>query len=210
MTTPRSATSPIVPATLAQVRALAKTLAAGSAVPLALQGKPDNIIALIVAGSELGLPAMSAVRNLYIAADGVIAMKADAMAGLCISRGEAVYFRCSDDADDHTTYETKRGSQAPQSWTWTDLDTFAAGLQDRPWWQEYPRQMRHARAKSALARAAYPDIMAGIFSTEEVQDFPHRYAEGNAVDDVPSFRVGDPPRKTPRSFTPDVDPVPCE
>ncbi len=202
----RPAITAILPTTLAQARALAKQLAGSAAVPVALRGKPDDLLAIILAGAELGIPPMRATANLYIGEQGKVLMSADCMVGICLSRGGAIW--CSDDRDTFTTYNATRAEGTMYSWTWSDQDTIAAGLADRPWWVAYTKQMRHARASAAVARRAFPDVLAGIYCTEEARDFaPAAGGPGGAQDDVPTFRA-DQPARAPRSFVPDVEDVP--
>jgi hypothetical protein len=58
-------------------------------------------------------------------------------------------------------------------------------------WGKYPRNMLTARAQSELVRLLWPDIVAGMYSAEEVQDMRGDLDVAAVVSDSPSD--GSPP-----------------
>jgi hypothetical protein len=159
----------IIPRTLTEVSSLAEVLAQSNLMPKDLIGKSANVVVQILAGQELGLSPMAAIRGIHVI-EGRPILSADTMVGLVLSSGLAEFFACVEDTDASVTYETKRkGSPVAQRLSWTVADTKRAGVQLKDNWRMFPRAMMKARAKSALARDVYPDVLAGCYDPDEVQ-----------------------------------------
>lgn len=178
----------IIPRTVDDVRSLAKMFAQSALLPAELRGKEADVFVSIVAGQELGLPPMQALRNVHII-KGKPVMSADGMVGLCLGSGLAEYFSCIEEDDHCVTYETKRrGAPQPQRCTWTIEDAQRAGLMNNDNWRRYPRAMLKARCKAVLARDVYPDVLAGCYDTDEAREFsgpqpvPTAAPRGDVVD----------------------------
>lgn len=160
----------IVPHTLDEVRSLATQFAKSSLLPPDLRGKEADVFVTILAGAELGMPPMAALRGIHVV-KGKPILSADSMVGVVLGRGVAKYFRCTDETPTSVTYETLRdGMPEPQRCTWTMEDAKRAGLQGDNW-SKYPRAMLKARCKAALARDVYPDVLAGCYEEDEAREF---------------------------------------
>ena len=158
----------IVPRTLPEVSALAEVLAKSTLLPKSLHGKVPDVVVQILAGQELGLSPMAAIRGIHLI-EGKPVLSADTMVALVLRSGLAEYFACTEDTDRSVTYETKRkGSPVAQKLSWTVDDTKRAGVQLKDNWRTFPRAMMKARAKSALARDVYPDVLAGCYDPDEI------------------------------------------
>lgn len=159
----------IIPRTLVEVSSLAEVLAKSTLLPKGLHGSVPDVVVQILAGQELGLSPMAAIRGIHII-EGKPVLAADTMVALVLRSGLAEYFACIEDTDSSVTYETKRkGSPVAQKLSWTVADTKRAGLQLKDNWRTFPRSMMKARAKAALARDVYPDILAGCYDPDEIQ-----------------------------------------
>jgi hypothetical protein len=159
----------IIPRTLTEVSSLAEVLAQSTLMPKDLLGKAPNVVVQILAGQELGLSPMAAIRGIHVI-EGKPILAADTMVALVLRSGLAEYFTCVEDTDERVTYETKRkGNPTAQRMSWTVADTKRAGVQLKDNWRMHPRAMMRARAKSALARDVYPDILAGTYDPDEIQ-----------------------------------------
>ena len=155
--------------TLGEVTTMAEVFAKSGLLPEALRGKVPDVVVQIMAGQELGLAPMAAIRGVHIV-QGKPILSADTMVALALSSGLCEYFSCVEETATHVTYETKRkGSPIPQRVSWSDEDTKAAGLQLKDNWRMHKKQMRRARAKAILARDVFPDVLAGCYDPDEIQ-----------------------------------------
>jgi hypothetical protein len=161
----------IVPRTIDEVRTLATMLSKSSLLPPDLRGKEADVAVSILAGQELGMPPMAAIRGVHVV-KGKPVLSADAMVGVVLGRGIAKYFRCVEETAETAIYETLRvGDPEPQRMTWTMEDAKRAQLANGDNWKKYPRAMLKARCKAALARDVYPDVLAGCYTDDEAREF---------------------------------------
>lgn len=161
----------IVPKTINELMTLSELLAKSELLPKALRGKVPDVAMTILAGQEMGLTPMAALRNFHVI-EGKPVMSADGMVALALGSGLARYFKPVEESAESVTYETLRvGNEKPQRCTWTKQMAKDAGLNTKDNWRLFPRQMLAARAKSELARNVYPDVLAGCVSDVEYSDY---------------------------------------
>ena len=140
-------------------------------------GSPEAVLSTLLLGRELGLPAMASLRSVHII-KGKHSLSAALMVALVLKSGLAEYFTLIETTDKICTYETKRkGSPKPTRLSYTIEEAEVAGLLAPPLpdkepgpWHKIPTPMLRARCSSGLARIEYPDIMAGLYTPEELQD----------------------------------------
>jgi 5'-3' exonuclease len=133
-------------------------------------GSPQAVLSTVLAGRELGLQAIASLRSMHIV-EGRHSPSADLLRALVLRSGKARYFRCTERTPDAATFETQRGDEPPTTLRYTMDDAVAAGLvKDKGSWKKHPADMLVARASSKLARLVYPDVCAGLYAPEEVQD----------------------------------------
>ena len=140
-------------------------------------GTPQAVLSTMLLGRELGMPAMAALRSVHII-EGKHSLSADLMVALVLKSGMAEYFQLVESTDKACTFETKRqgAPEAARSISYTIEQAKQAGLlaptrSGKPSnWQKIPKQMLRARAKSELARLEYPDLLAGLYTPEELRD----------------------------------------
>lgn len=158
----------ISPKTLTEARELATTLAGARTIPEALQKSPADVLAIVMAGAELGLAPMQSVRALVLI-KGKPTLSADAMGALVKSRRDVCEYLVVKHSDgERATYETKRVGD-PQATTmgFTKAEAAAAGLNGDNW-RKFPAAMLRARALSAICRAVYPDLLLGVYDPDEL------------------------------------------
>ncbi len=158
----------IIPKSIDEVNDLAERFAKSSLLPKSMQGKAADVLVTIMAGQEMGLSPMASLRAIHVI-EGKPVLSADGMIALVLGSGKAVYFERVEESDTSVTYETLRvGSKTPRRCTWTMQMAKVAGLNLKDNWRQYPRAMLASRAKSELARDVYPDVLAGVYSDDEI------------------------------------------
>lgn len=202
MSTEPTALTTISAQPLADVERLATMLAKSRLLPPDLIGKEADIAVTVMAGHELGLAPMAALRGIHVV-KGKPVLSADTMVAIALSSGAADYFTCIETTGRSATYETKRrGSPHPVRLTFTIEQAAAAGLNGGNW-KAYPDAMLRARAKAALARDVYPDALAGCYEESELAEFgapapapvstgPARPTVGDVIDAQASERAAAP------------------
>jgi len=162
----------LAPRTMGDALVLSERLAASHLIPEPLRGKPDDVLVVLMKGRELGLAPMQSLSSIHVIS-GKAVCEASLMVGLCVSRPAVCkYFTLVESTTDHATYETLRvGSPEPVSLTYTIKEAQGAGLTSKSNWKTHPAAMLRARASGALARAAYPDLVAGIYTPDEAEEF---------------------------------------
>lgn len=188
----------LVPMTLAEAKEMATTVAQSSLLPQALRSRPADVFVTLVAGHELGLAPMQALRSFHVI-NGRPVMTAELMVALCKRRGDVCrYFQLTESTPERASYVTHRaGDPEPTLMTWTIEQVKVAGLLTNPTWQKHPAAMLRARCSSSLARAVYPDLMLGVMEEDEAAEVArqerraHRDLKPDNVVDVEATPVTD-------------------
>jgi hypothetical protein len=145
-------------------------------IPQALRGKEPDVMVTIMAGMELGIPPMAALRMIHVV-QGKPVMGADLIVA-CAQRSQVCnYFRCLESTDKIATYETCRKGDEPTKRSFSIDDAKRAQLLSKDNWKKYPAAMLRARCKADLARDVYPDMVAGVYSLDEAQDIDPGFSE---------------------------------
>lgn len=158
----------IIPRNIAECTDLAERLAKSTLLPEKLRNKVPDVLMTIMAGQEMGLAPMAALRSFHVI-EGKPVMSADGMVAVVLGSGKAAYFRCVSATAERVVYETLRvGDDKPQQCEWTIEMAKRAALHQKDNWRAYPRAMLASRARSELARAVYPDVLAGCYTDDEI------------------------------------------
>lgn len=156
-------------AIIPQLQSFATSIQQAQLLPGHLRGKPADLLLIAMTGAELGLSPMQAIRSIHVI-EGKPTLSADLMAALVMSRSDVCeYLRPVELTDKIATYETRRkGWPAPirLSFSWEDAQR--AKLTGKDNWTKYPGPMLKARCLSGIVRAAYPDLMMGIYDPDEL------------------------------------------
>lgn len=163
--------APFEPENMTQLFDLSNVLAKSSLLPSALRDKPADVAVTLMTGRELGLSPMQSLRGISVI-EGKGALNADLMAGLVQSRPSiCLYFQLVESDDTKATYETHRkGHRTPTRMTFTIEQAKKAGLLGKKNWTNWPAALLRARCSAHLARAVYPDIVAGIYTEDEADE----------------------------------------
>jgi hypothetical protein len=161
--------TPFIPTGIDQAEKLAITLAKSSLLPDALRGKPSDVLVTIIAGHELGLSPMQAVRSMHII-KGKPVLSADLMVALVKRQPQCIYFKLVESTNEKATYECERKGEGKTTLSFTIQDAQRARLSGDNW-VKYPAAMLRARCSAALARAVFPDLTLGVYDPDEAKDF---------------------------------------
>lgn len=146
----------------------ADTLSRSGLVPRAVQGKPPDVLVILLTGRELGLGPMQALRSIHVV-EGKPTLSADLMQAICLSRRDVCeYFRQVESTKERAVYVAKRAGDEPVTLAFTMQQAKDANLTGKQNWRLYPDAMLRARCKAALARDVFPDLMAGLYTPEEL------------------------------------------
>jgi hypothetical protein len=158
-------------AEFAAIREMAAAVASTQMVPKAYHGKPDDVLAAILTGRELGIPPMQALREI-----SVIEGKPSLSANLLLARLRegGVEILGSESNDELTRIRARRrdtGEVAEVEWTLEEARR--AGLAEKANWKRYPSDMMFARCVGRLARRLGSDLIGAAmpYSSEEVADW---------------------------------------
>ncbi|MDX3637765.1 hypothetical protein PV728_47850 [Streptomyces europaeiscabiei] len=151
---------------------MAQKLAATSFVPQSLRGKPGDIAAAILAGSELGLKPMATLKSIDII-QGTPALRAHAMRAVIQNQGHDI--ELVESADTHCRMRGRRkGADAWQEVFWDIPRARLLGLLNKDQWKKQPKAMLVARATGELCRLIASDALHGMaYVSEELDGYTH-------------------------------------
>lgn len=148
---------------------LARSLVETAFVPQQYRGKPAEATAAILAGAELGLNPLAALRA-FDNIQGTAAPKAITLRAVAQSHGHDV--EVAEESDLKAVVEYRRkGSDTWRTVTWTIEQARGLGLTSKDNWKKQPKSMLVARATSEASRRVASDALLGIpYSAEELED----------------------------------------
>ena len=142
-----------------QAWGLAERIAQTDFVPPALRGKPEAVLACILAGHEAGVSPMQALAKIHVI-EGRPAMSAELMRAIVLRAGHEIWLE-----ESSSTKAVACGKRAGGTRTsrveWTMDDAKRAQLDQRQNWRKFPRAMLAARATAELCRSLFPDVLDG-------------------------------------------------
>jgi hypothetical protein len=176
------------------------------AVPTAIKGKPNDVLAILLTGRDFGLTPLQSLRTLNII-EGRVCLSAEGADGLLRAHGHEV--RVVTYSDVAAVLEGRRAEDRDTDAPWlrvafTREDAMRAGLWNKVnvvWrdgkktekpspWVLHPADMLMARAKARLAKLLAPDVLLGLPHDVEVED----EAAGEESGVTPAPSTVQPPR----------------
>ena len=144
--------------------------------PKDFRGKPEACLLAIQHGAEIGLSPMQSLQNIACI-NGRPAIWGDAALALVMGSPvcEFVRERIEGEGDQAVaTCETKRRGYGNSSLVrFSVADAKRAGLWGKAGpWTQYPQRMLQLRARGFALRDAFPDVLKGLITSEEAQDYP--------------------------------------
>jgi len=148
---------------------LARSLVETAFVPQQYRGKPAEATAAILAGAELGLNPLAALRA-FDNIQGTAAPKAITLRAVAQANGHDV--EVAEESDSKVVVEYRRkGADQWRTVTWTIQQARDLGLTSKDNWKKQPKSMLVARATSEASRRVASDALLGIpYSAEELED----------------------------------------
>jgi hypothetical protein len=135
---------------------------------------PYQVMTIIEAGREVGIPPLQALRSISII-NGRVVMSVQLQ--LALARAKGVRVVALNETDGACDVTLKRGEETVST-RYTLEDARKAGLiRNGSSWEKYPRQMLRWRAIGDALRIIAPDATAGFLSPEEAESIPPIDAE---------------------------------
>jgi hypothetical protein len=144
--------------------------------PKDFRGKPESCLLAIQHGSEIGLSPMQSLQNIACI-NGRPAIWGDAALALCLASNvcDGIHETIEGDGDNMTAVckTSRKGKDANVVARFSVGDAKKAGLWGKQGpWTQYPRRMLQLRARGFALRDAFPDVLKGLVTAEEAQDYP--------------------------------------
>jgi len=166
------------PKNLTEAMEFSKMLAESSMVPTNFRGKPQDILVAVQWGYELNLKPLQSLQNLAVI-NGKPSIYGDAMIALvkadkrCLGIKEKVEGE-GDNMVATCTVKRAYGNEVEETVsTFSVKDAITAKLWKKQGpWSQYPKRMLQMRARGFALRDAFSDVLKGVISAEEAQDYP--------------------------------------
>lgn len=167
-------------ATMDDAFKFAKMVSASEFAPKDFRGKPESCLLAVQHGSEVGLGPMQSLQSIAVI-NGRPSVWGDAALALVMGSPVCEYVRETVSGDGEAmvaTCEAKRkGYPQPTTVAFSVADAKKAGLWGKSGpWQQYPKRMLQLRARGFALRDAFPDVLKGLVTAEEAQDYPQAAA----------------------------------
>ena len=164
------------PANLTEAIQFSDLFASSSIVPKAYQGKPQDILVCVQWGYEMGLAPMQALQNIAVI-NGKPSVYGDAAMALVqaspVCEDVEEFFENEGSPNPIAVCVAKRKGRKPVIVKFSVEDAKRAGLWGKQGpWSAYPKRMMQMRARGFALRDAFPDVLKGMITAEEAQDYP--------------------------------------
>lgn len=169
------------PSNFQELERFAGIAAKTSFVPKIYQNNPDNILIAVQMGAELGLAPMQSLQNIAVI-NGKPSIYGDAMLAVCKASPLCEWVKEEIQGDEKEewiaicTVKRKGNPEVVSKFSWKEAKD--AQLTGKPGpWLSYPKRMLQMRARGFALRDAFPDLLNGLISQEEAQDYPTQTIE---------------------------------
>ena len=175
-----------------EVTQFAEQIALSVFVPKEFRGRPGDVMAAIMYGLELGISPMAALQNIAVI-NAKPSVYGDLLLGRCLAHHSTESITEATPEEIQKTggawCEAKRKGRGVIRRTFSKEDAQRAKLLGKDIWRAYPGRMLMFRARGFTLRDAYADVLKGITSREEAQDYidvtPTPAAVGDAGHEAP-------------------------
>ena len=185
-------TAGFAPANITEAIKFSEMLSKSNMVPRAYQGKPEDILVCVQWGYEIGLAPMQALQNIAVI-NGKPSVYGDAAMALVLASPvcEGIEESIEDEGTPNPVAVciARRKGRNPVRSTFSVEDAKRAGLWGKQGpWTAYPKRMLAMRARGFAIRDCFADVLKGLITAEEAQDYPS---------DKPTAKVMAMPSKNP-------------
>lgn len=154
----------IMPQTFEGMLKQAQVLVKSGLLPQSVK-QAETALAIMLAGREMGIPPMQAFRSLYVV-NGNVTMSAQHMAAMLIQAG--VVYVVKELTDQACTIAFSRSNGMALTYTYTMDDAKTAKLTGKDNWQKFAKDMLYNRCMALGARKIAPDVLAGMYTPDEL------------------------------------------
>lgn len=164
------------PQTMTEAMEFSERLSNSQMVPKNYQGKPTDILVAMQWGFEIGLAPMQALQNISVI-NGKPSVYGDAAMALVqaspVCEDVEEYFEGEGTPNPIAVCIAHRKGRKPVTAKFSVEDAKRAGLWGKQGpWSAYPKRMLQMRARGFALRDAFPDVLKGLITAEEAQDYP--------------------------------------
>jgi len=153
-----------------------KMLAESEFAPKDFRGKPASCVLAVQHGAEIGLGPMQSIQSIAVI-NGRPSIWGDAALALVMASPICEYVRerveGTGDGMVAICSAKRRGYPEATVSMFSVADAKKAGLWGKSGpWTQYPRRMLQLRARGFALRDGFPDVLKGLVTAEEAQDYP--------------------------------------
>lgn len=153
-----------------------EAVASSEFAPKDFRGKPASCMLAMQCGAEIGLAPLQSLQSIAVV-NGRPAVYGDAALAVVKASPVCEYVTEQVEGDGEQMVATctakRRGYPSATVVRFTVADAKKAGLWGKAGpWSQYPRRMLQMRARGFALRDAFPDVLKGLVTAEEAQDYP--------------------------------------
>jgi hypothetical protein len=191
------------PQTMTEAIDFSNMLSKSTMVPKAYQNKPEDVLVAVQWGYELGLAPLQALQNIATI-NGKPSVYGDAAMALVqnspVCEDVKEYFEGEGTSNPIAVCVAKRKNRTEVISKYSVEDAKRAGLWNKQGpWTQYPKRMLQMRARGFALRDAFPDVLKGLITVEEAQDYPEdttapqapQIKHANPLDAIPTVSVSE-------------------
>ena len=164
--------------TLDELMRFSEMVAKTDLVPKDFRGQPEKCVVGIQFGAEVGMSPMQSLQNIAVV-NGRPSIYGDA--ALALVKASPVFEDVIETTEGEGTPNPVcvcvaiRKGREPVTVRFSVADAKRAGLWGKTGpWTQYPKRMLQMRARGFALRDAFPDVLKGLITSEEAQDYPVR------------------------------------
>lgn len=182
---PGSLVNSFAPQTFSELNLFAQMVVKTSMCPKEYQQKPEEALAVMMYGAELGLAPLQALNSVKFIS-GKPSLYGDGLLAVCrkdyswidmkeeiINTNEKIKYQNKDMDNWAAKCTVSRKGQSPVVSIFKISDAVRASLWGKGGpWTTYPMRMLKMRARGFALRDAFADVLCGFITAEEAQDMP--------------------------------------